>query len=190
MSTYQVGFIVGSLSSTSINRRLAHALARLAPPELRLAEIAIRDLPFYSQDYDADLPAAARAFKQAIADADAVLFVTPEYNRSMPGVLKNALDWASRPRGSNSLARKPVGIIGASPGALGTALAQQHLRTVLSVLNAPQMLAPEAYVQFKAGLVAEDGAVTDETTAEFLRRYMVEFLAFVARTTQPPVARP
>jgi chromate reductase len=190
MSTYNVGFIVGSLSSTSINRRLAHALARLAPPELRLAEIAIRDLPFYSQDYDADLPAAARAFKQAIADADAVLFVTPEYNRSMPGVLKNALDWASRPRGSNSLARKPVGIIGASPGALGTALAQQHLRTVLSVLNAPQMLAPEAYVQFKAGLVAEDGAVTNETTAEFLRRYMGEFHAFVARTTQPPVAQP
>ena len=183
MRTYEIGFIVGSLSSTSINRQLARALQRLASPELRLAEIAIRDLPLYSPDYDADLPAAARTFKQAIAAADALLIVTPEYDRSMPGAMKNALDWASRPRGSNSLARKPVGTIGASPGALGTALAQQHLRAVLSCLNAPQMLAPEAYVQFKAGLVADDGSVTHEATAEFLRRYIAEFHAFVVRMT-------
>ena len=109
MTTYKVGYFVGSLATASINRLLAKALVRLAPPELHLTEIAFRDLPLYSYDYDPDFPAVARTFKQAIADADAVLFVTPEYNRSIPGGLKNAIDWASRPWGTNSFARKPVG---------------------------------------------------------------------------------
>lgn len=177
--TLKVGFIVGSLSSGSINRQLAHALARLAPPTLPFTEIAIRDLPFYSAEQEAALPSAVRAFKQALADADAVLIVTPEYNRSLPGGLKNALDWASRPRGENALARKPTAIIGTSPGALGTAVAQQHLRAVLAALDARLMMQPEGYVQFKPGLVAADGAVTVEATAEFLRRYLTEFHAFV-----------
>lgn len=122
MSTFTVGYFVGSLSSTSINRKLAAALVKLAPDALELREIPIKDLPLYSQDYDADYPPAALALKQAIADADAVLFVTPEYNRSIPGGLKNAIDWASRPWGQNSFTRKPSAVIGASIGAIGTAV--------------------------------------------------------------------
>src|SRR5512134_709695 len=126
MAKYKVGYFVGSLSSTSINRRLAKALVRLASPELEMIEIPIKDLPLYSPDYDADFPPVARALKQSIAGVDALLFVTPEYNRSIPGGLKNAIDWASRPWGQNSFARKPSGVIGASPGAIGTAVAQSQ----------------------------------------------------------------
>jgi chromate reductase, NAD(P)H dehydrogenase (quinone) len=181
MATYTVGYIVGSLAKGSINRRLAKALARLAPSELTLTEIPFKDLPLYSYDYDADFPAVAHAFKRQIADVDAVLFVTPEYNRSIPGGLKNAIDWASRPYGQNSFARKPSAVIGTSPGAIGTAVAQQHLRSLLSFCNSPQMNSPEAYVQFKSGLINEDGEVTDDSTAEFLRSYMTEFHAFIVR---------
>jgi chromate reductase len=181
MTPYKVGYFVGSLSSTSINRLLAKALVRLAPPELMLSEIAIRDLPLYSPDYDADYPPVARAFKQAIADVDAVLFVTPEYNRSIPGGLKNAIDWASRPWGKNSFARKPSGVIGTSPGAIGTAVAQQSLRGVLCFCNSPLMNTVEAYIQFKPGLITPEGEVTDKGTAEFLRKYMTELHAFIVR---------
>jgi chromate reductase len=181
MTTYKVGYFVGSLSSTSINRLLAKALVRLAPPELVLNEIAIRDLPLYSPDYDADFPPVARAFKQAIADVDAVLFVTPEYNRSIPGGLKNAIDWASRPWGRNSFVRKPSGVIGTSPGAIGTAVAQQSLRSVLCFCNSPLMNTVEAYIQFKPGLITPEGEVTDKGTAEFLRKYMTELHAFIVR---------
>lgn len=183
MSTViKIGTIVGSLSAGSINRQLARAMTLLAPTELQMNEIAIRELPFYSAEQEAALPDTVRAFKQSLAEADAVLIVTPEYNRSMPGALKNALDWASRPRGENAFAHKPTAIIGTSPGALGTAVAQQHLRAVLAVLNAQLMMQPEGYVQFKPGLVAADGSVTIEATAEFLRRYLAEFKTFVART--------
>ena len=153
MATYKVGYFVGSLANGSINRLLAKALMRLAPPELAFTEIPIKDLPLYSDDYDADFPPVARAFKEAIADVDAVLFVTPEYNRSIPGGLKNAIDWASRPWGKNSFARKPSAVIGTSPGAIGTAVAQQSLRSVLSFCNSPQMNPVEAYIQFKPGLI-------------------------------------
>jgi chromate reductase len=175
--------MVGSLAKASINRLLAKALIRLAPPQLQFEEISFKDLPLYSYDYDADFPAAARQYKQALAAVDALLFVTPEYNRSIPGGLKNAIDWASRPWGKNSFARKPSGVIGTSPGAIGTAIAQQSLRSVLSFCNSPQMNAPEAYIQFKPGLITEDGQVTNEVTARFLENYMVEFHAFVARVT-------
>ena len=181
MTSYKVGYFVGSLSSTSINRRLALALAGLAPPELKLFEIAIRDLPMYSQDYDADFPPVARAFKQAIADCDAVLFVTPEYNRSIPGCLKNAIDWASRPWGQNSFARKPSGVIGTTPGAIGTAVAQSHLRGVLCFCNSPLMNTVEAYIQFKPELITAEGKVTDPATEKFLRNYMDELHGFAAR---------
>jgi len=181
MTTYRVGYLVGSLATGSINRLLARALTQLAPPQLSLSEIPIRDLPLYSYDYDADFPPAARAFKQAIAEADAVLFVTPEYNRSIPGGLKNAIDWASRPWGQNSFARKPSAVIGTSPGAIGTAIAQQQLRSVLSFCNSPQMNSPEAYIQFKPGLITPDGQVTNESTAAFLRNYMGELHAFIVR---------
>jgi len=181
MIRYKVGYLVGSLSSTSINRQLAKALARMAPPELELTEIAIRDLPLYSQDYDANYPPVAQSFKQAVAEVDAVLFVTPEYNRSIPGGLKNAIDWASRPYGRNSFSRKPSGVIGTSPGPIGTAVAQSHLRGVLCFCNSPLMHNVEAYVQFKPGLIGADGQVSDDATANFLRNYMREFHEFVAR---------
>ena len=135
----------------------------------------------YSVDYDANFPAVAREFKEALAHVDAVLFVTPEYNRSIPGGLKNAIDWASRPYGKNSFARKPSAVIGTSPGAIGTAVAQQSLRSVLSFCNSPQMNSPEAYIQFKPGLITPDGEVTDEKSKEFLRNYMSELHAFIVR---------
>jgi chromate reductase len=181
MATYKVGYFVGSLSSTSINRMLAKALVRLAPPDLQMVEIPIKDLPLYSQDYDADYPPVARELKKAIADVDAVLFVTPEYNRSIPGGLKNAIDWASRPWGQNSFARKASGVIGASPGSIGTAVAQQSLRGVLCFCNSPLMNQVEAYIQFKPGLITNDGEVTDASTEQFLRNYMLEFRGFVER---------
>jgi chromate reductase len=181
MPSYEVGYFVGSLSSKSINRLLATALGRLAPPGLKLVEIPIRDLPLYSPDYDADYPEVARAFKQAIADRDALLFVTPEYNRSIPGCLKNAIDWASRPYGKNAFARKPSGVIGTSPGAIGTAVAQSHLRGVLCFCNSPLMNTVEAYVQFKQGLITADGEVTSDETREFLRKYMSELQDFIVR---------
>ena len=181
MDTYKVGYLVGSLAKASINRKLATALAKLAPPELVLQEIPIGDLPLYSYDHDADYPEVARRFKQAIADVDAVLFVTPEYNRSIPGALKNAIDWASRPWGQNSFARMPSGVIGTSPGSIGTAVAQQQLRSVLCFCNSPLMNTVEAYIQFTPGLIDDAGHVAKEDTAEFLRNYMKEYAAFVRR---------
>jgi chromate reductase len=181
MPTYRVGYFVGSLSSTSVNRVLARALVRLAPDDLELVEIPIADLPLYSPDYDADYPPAGRALKDALAGVDAVLFVTPEYNRSIPGGLKNALDWASRPWGQNSFTNMPAAIIGASPGQLGTALAQQSLRGVLAFCNARLLTAPEAYLKFSAEVFAADGEVTNESTREFLATFMQEFRDHIVR---------
>ena len=184
MTTHKVGYLIGSLAKGSINRKLAKALVRLAPPELEMTEISFRELPLYSYDYDADFPPVARAFKDAIAAVEGVLFVTPEYNRSIPGGLKNAIDWASRPYGKNAFARKPSAVIGTSPGSIGTAVAQQSLRSVLSFCNSPQMNAPEAYIQFTPGLITDDGEVTVASTEDFLRNYMAEFHMFIARVLQ------
>lgn len=181
--TYKVGYLIGSLATKSINRLLARALVRLAPPTLQLFEIPIGDLPLYSYDYDADYPPSGTALKDALAAADAVLLITPEYNRSIPSALKNAIDWASRPSGTNSFARKPSATIGASTGAIGTAIAQQHLRGVLAHLNSPQMNAPEAYLQLTPGLITEEGEVTRESTEAFLRKFMWEFHRFIERVT-------
>ena len=181
MSTYRIGYLVGSLAKGSINRKLAKALAKLAPPELALEEIPIGELPLHSYDYDADFPEVARRFKQAIAGVDGVLFVTPEYNRSIPGALKNAIDWASRPWGQNSFNRKPSGVVGTSPGSIGTAVAQQQLRGVLCFCNSPLMNTMEAYIQFTPGLIDDDGNVSNAGTADFLRKYMQEYAAFVER---------
>ena len=181
MGTYHVGYFVGSLSSTSINRVLAKALISLAPEDLAFTEIHIDNLPLYSPDLDDAYPPAATALKDAIAAADAVLFVTPEYNRSIPGALKNAIDWASRPWGQNSFHHIPAGVIGASIGSIGTAVAQQSLRSVLSFCNARQMTSPEAYIQFTPERFRDDGTVTDEETATFLRSYMAEFHDHICR---------
>jgi len=181
MASHKVGYFVGSLSSTSINRKLAKALIRLAPQNLSFTEIPFRDLPLYSQDYDADFPPVARQFKEAIAASDAVLFVTPEFNRSIPGGLKNAIDWASRPYGTNAFTRKASAVIGTSPGAIGTAVAQQSLRSVLGFCNSPQMNAPEAYIHFTPGLITDEGEVTVPETEEFLRNYMAAFQVFIGR---------
>jgi chromate reductase, NAD(P)H dehydrogenase (quinone) len=175
VTTYKIGYFVGSLSSTSINRILSQALIRLAPHDLEFTELPIGDLPLYSPDFDSDYPPEAVALKDAISASDGVLFVTPEYNRSIPGALKNAIDWASRPWGQNSFDHMPAAVIGASPGQIGTAVGQQSLRAVLSFCNARQMTAPEAYVHFKPGLFTDQGEVTDESTASFLRDFMQEF---------------
>jgi chromate reductase len=178
---YQVGYFVGSLSSTSINRVLSRSLIRLAPPDLEFSEIPIGDLPLYSPDHDADYPPEARALKEAIAASDAVLFVTPEYNRSIPGALKNAIDWASRPWGQNSFHHVPAGVIGASVGPIGTAVGQQSLRAVLSFCNARQMTSPEAYIHYTPDRFRPDGEVVDQTTAAFLTDFMSEFRDHVVR---------
>ena len=181
MTTFSVGYFVGSLATKSINRKLATALVRLAPPGLRMQEIPIKDLPLYSYDYDKAYPPAAQALKDSIASVDAVLFVTPEYNRSIPGALKNAIDWASRPYGTNSFARKPSAVIGTSPGKIGTAVGQQHLRSILAFCNSPLMNAIEAYIEFTKDLVTDDGTVTVKSTEEFLASYMKEFKGFIQR---------
>lgn len=181
MADYKVGYFVGSLAKDSINRKLAKALVRLAPQGSQMQDIPFRDLPLYSYDYDADYPPVAQDFKAAIAAVDAVLFVTPEYNRSIPGGLKNAIDWASRPWGQNSFTRKPSGIIGTSPGAIGTAVGQQHLKSILSFCNSPMMNAIEAYIQFKPDLISDDGKVSVEATETFLRDYISEFSNFIGR---------
>ncbi|MEB3030224.1 NADPH-dependent FMN reductase [[Mycobacterium] nativiensis] len=188
MARYRVGYLVGSLARQSINRRLATALIRSAPSDLEFTEIPIKDLPLYSPDYDNDFPPAGRALKEAFAAIDAVLFVTPEYNRSIPGGLKNAIDWASRPWGENSLTHKPSAVIGMSPGKLGTAIAQQSLRSVLGYLNSPQMNAPEAYLQYHSDAFGDGDEVLDAGTAKFLRKFMAEFDAHVTRvlTVLPP----
>ena len=181
MKNYKVGYLVGSLAKASINRKLDTALTKLAPEGLTFEEIHFKDLPLYSYDYDADYPPVARAFKDALRDVDALLFVTPEYNRSIPGGLKNAIDWASRPYGTNSFTHKPSAVIGTSPGAIGTAVAQQSLRSVLSYCNSPQMNAPEAYIHFTPGLITDDGEVTVDSTEQFLRTFMTEFHIFIER---------
>jgi chromate reductase, NAD(P)H dehydrogenase (quinone) len=181
MAPYRIGYFVGSLSASSINRVLANALIKLAPEDLEFTEIPIKDLPLYNYDYDADFPPAGRALKEAIEASDGILFVSPEYNRSIPGALKNAIDWGSRPWGSNSFARKPTGIIGASPGSIGTAVMQSSMRSVLSFLDAPQLNAPEMYIHYNPAVFGDDGEVKDEGTAKFLRHYMEEYAAFVER---------
>lgn len=181
MGTYTVGYFVGSLSSTSINRTLSKALIQLAPQDLEFTEITIRDLPLYSPDYDTHYPPEGVALKEAISAVDAVLFVSPEYNRSIPGALKNAIDWASRPWGQNSFDHIPTAIIGASIGAIGTAVGQQSLRAVMAFCNARQMTAPEAYIHYTPEVFGDDGTIHNASTEEFLRNYMTEFRNHIHR---------
>ncbi|EIL89815.1 MAG: NAD(P)H-dependent oxidoreductase [Rhodanobacter sp.] len=180
MDTIKVAVFIGSLRKASINRRLARAVAQLAPDDVVFEPVRIDDLPLYDQDFDGDYPAQGKRLKQAVESADALLFVTPEYNRSIPGVLKNALDLGSRPWGTNSFAGKPGGVIGASIGATGSALAQQHLRNVLAYLDVVLLAQPEVYVQFKDDtLIDAEGRVSNEGTQKFLQGFVDRYVAWV-----------
>src|SRR4051812_3441760 len=181
MTSYKVGYFLGSLSSTSINLYQTRSLIRLAPADLEFTEIPIGNLPLYSPDYDDDYPPEATALKDAISAAEAILFVSPEYNRSIPGALKNAIDWASRPWGQNSFHHIPAGVIGASIGPIGTAVGQQSLRAVLSFCNARQMTSPEAYIRYSPEMFTDEGEVTNASTETFLSDYMNEFRDYVVR---------
>ena len=176
----KIGYIVGSISSTSINRQLAEALVKLLPADVEAFEIPIKDLPFFSTDLEADFPQVARDFKDQIDSADGVIIFTPEYNRSIPGVLKNAIEWANRPYGEFSFGGTPVAVIGASPGGIGTAAAQQHLKAVLSHSAAIVMGQPEGFIQVTPGLI-ENGEFTEERTKSFIQGYVDAFVAHVAR---------
>jgi chromate reductase len=180
MSDVNVAVVVGSNRQGSINRKLAHALVKLAEGKLALRIAQIDDLPMYNQDLERPLPPSVARLKAAIEGADALLFVTPEHNRSIPAVLKNAIDWGTRPYGRNSWAGKPATIIGTSPGAIGTALAQQHLRQVLGDLGAV-VLGGEAYVAHKPDFIDQTDSVVDEGTRRFLQSFIDQFAGFATR---------
>ncbi|MBB6189465.1 NAD(P)H-dependent oxidoreductase [Rhodanobacter sp. MP7CTX1] len=176
----KVAVLVGSLRRESFNRRLALAVARLAPEGLSFEHVQIDNLPLYNQDLDSHYPAEGQRLKRQIEAADALLFVTPEYNRSIPGVLKNAIDIASRPWGKNSFAGKPGAVIGASVGATGSALAQQHLRNVLAYLDVPLLAQPEVYVHFKdESLIDAEGRIASEGTQKFLQDFVDRYASWV-----------
>ena len=181
MSQYQIALVVGSLRRDSINRKLARALVKLAPPEFSFVPSEIGDLPLYCEDNDANPSAPVKRLKAEIAAASGLLFVTPEYNRSIPGLLKNALDNASRPYGQNAWGGKPAGVLGASPGTIGTAMAQQHLRNVLAYLDVPVMCQPEAFLQIKDGFFDAAGDIPNENTRKFLQAWMDRYVAWVKR---------
>lgn len=176
---YRVAVLVGSLRRESFNKRLAAAVAKLSPPELEYRTLRIDDLPLYNQDDDDHRPEPALRLKREIEASDAVLFATPEYNRSVPGVLKNAIDHASRPYGKNSFAGKPAGIVGASVGAIGTAVAQQHLRGMLAYLDAPALGQPECFLRFTEGLIDPSGNVANEGTRKFLQAWAERYASWV-----------
>jgi chromate reductase len=180
MAKVNVAVIVGSNRRNSINRKLAHALVELADSKLVGKFVRIDDLPIFNQDLESPLPANVQRFKSEIEQADALLFVTPEHNRSIPAVLKNAIDWGARPYGRNSWSGKPAAITGASPGAIGSAIAQQHLRQVLGNLGA-LVMGGEAYLAFKPGLIDDANAVTDVGTRQFLQTFVDRFAELAAR---------
>jgi chromate reductase, NAD(P)H dehydrogenase (quinone) len=181
MAGIKVAVLVGSIRKDSFNRRLARAVERLAPQDFSFEHVRIDNLPLYDQDFDHDYPPVCQGIKQQIKAADALLFVTPEYNRSIPGVLKNALDVASRPYGTSPFADKPGAVIGTSIGATGTALAQQHLRNVLAYLDVPLLGQPEVFVKFTEGLIDVDGHISVEGTQKFLQGFVDRYVAWVRR---------
>lgn len=185
----RIGIIVGSRSSASINRNVARALQALAPAGAELVELDYSDLPVYSPDFDADYPTAAREWKAAIEGVDGIIIVTPEYLRSIPGALKNAIDWASRPWGTNSFNGKPVAIAGASIGSIGTAAAQQHLRAILGHLNAPTLGQPEVFLHYTPAAFDAEGALVDEGVKAILTGFVAAAVAHVEQyATQDAVA--
>jgi chromate reductase len=181
MAKHKLGIVVGSNRRESLNRKLAEALAHLSADKFDANILKIDDLPLYNQDDEADLPKSVARLKAQIAACDGILFVTPEYNRSIPPVLKNALDWAGRPYGKNSWTGKPAAITGASPGAIGAGIAQQHLRQILGSGLAMHVMGGEAYISFKPEMLEASGSFTDATTKGFLAAYMDQFASLVER---------
>jgi chromate reductase len=178
MDQYAIAVIIGSLREGSYNRKLADAVVKLAPPEFAFHQVNLGGLPLYNQDDDASPAEPVKRLKEEIRAAQGLLFVTPEYNRSIPGVLKNAIDHASRPKGSNVWAGKPAGILGVSIGAVGTAMAQQHLRNILVFLDVPTLCQPEAFIQMKDGLFDRAGEIGPDGKP-FLQRWMDRYVAWV-----------
>jgi chromate reductase, NAD(P)H dehydrogenase (quinone) len=178
MSQYKIAVIIGSLRKDSFNRKLANALVKLAPLKFAFQPVEIGDLPLYNQDDDAGQTHSVKRLKNEIDAAQGLLFVTPEYNRSIPGVLKNAIDHASRPYGQNVWAGKPAGIVGVSVGSIGTALAQQHLRNILVFLDVPTLGQPKAFIQAKDGLFDEAGEI-GAGSKQFLQNWMNRYAAWV-----------
>lgn len=181
---YKVAVIVGSLRKDSFNRKVAKALAKLNHPKLDLSFIEIQDIPLYNQDLDNNLPESVIKFKKEIKESDAILFATPEYNRSIPGVLKNLIDWGTRPYGQNSWAGKPAAVIGVSPGAVGTAVAQSHLRSFMTTLGAHLLSQPEVYLVYKEGLINDDFDVTVESTQKFLQDFLDKFALWIEKLSK------
>ena len=180
MNPTQIAVIVGSLRRESFNRKLADAIVKLAPPEFSFRQVPIGDLPLYNQDDDGHPAAAVTRLKADLAASQGFLFVTAEYNRSIPGVLKNAIDHASRPYGQSAWAGKPAGVIGVSVGAIGTAMAQQHLRNVLAYLDVPTLGQPEAFVQAKEGLFDPAGNI-GSASLKFLQGWIDQYVAWIRR---------
>ena len=183
MTHLSIAVIVGSLRKDSLNRKLADALALLAPSDFKFSQVQIHDLPLYNQDDDSHQAVQVLRMKAHIHKSQGLLLVTPEYNRSIPGVLKNAIDHASRPMGQGVWGGKPAGVIGASAGALGTAMAQQHLRNILAYLNVSTMGQPEAFVHAKEDFFDPDGRI-GPTSLEFMKSWMDHYVAWV-RMHQP-----
>jgi chromate reductase len=179
MSQYKIAVVVGSLRRGSFNRQLAKAVAKLGPVDFSFQELQIGDLPLYNQDDEATPADPVKRLKSEIAAAHAVLFVTPEYNRSIPGVLKNAIDQASRPYGQSAWAGKPAGILSASVGASGAAMAQQHLRNILAYLDMPVLAQPEVFIHVKNGLFDESGNIVNPDTQTFLQGWMDRYADWV-----------
>jgi len=183
----QIAVVVGSLRAGSLNRKLARELERLAPAGLRFAEVGIGELPLYNQELDEGTPPAAwTAFREAIRAADAVLFVTPEYNRSIPGALKNAIDVGSRPYGKSAWAKKPGAVVSGTPGALGAFGANHHLRQSCVFLDMPIMPQPEAYLAGIGGWFGDDGTIGDGKTRAFLGDFMTAFADWVEKILRGP----
>jgi len=180
MKQYRIAVVVGSLRKESFNRMLASAVAKLAPPDFSFHQVQIGDLPLYNQDDDASPADSVKRLKREITDSQGLLFVTAEYNRSIPGVLKNAIDHASRPYGQSAWAGKPAGVIGVSVGPIGTSLAQQHLRNVLSYLDVPTLGQPEIFIQAKDGLFDEAGDI-GAGSRKFLQNWMDRYVAWVKK---------
>lgn len=180
MSQYQIAVVVGSLRQDSFNRKLAGAIVKLAPSEFSFKQVQIGDLPLYNQDDDATPAESVKRLKGEITAAQGILFVTPEYNRSIPGVLKNAIDHASRPYGQSVWSGKPAGVLGASPGAAGTAMAQQHLRNILAYLDVPTLGQPEAFIHVRDGLFDDAGNI-GEGSKKYLQNWMDHYVAWVKR---------